>query len=74
MESIDTIISSSISYGPIEMASELTPGIPMDDIPGNNKSYVIFYIIGGVFIAVAGFYLYKKINEKNATQNIKEEL
>ena len=74
MESVDTIFSSSVSYGPIEMASELTQGISMNTLPGNNKSYNIYYIIGGVFIIVAGFYLYKKINEIKAAQNIKEEL
>ena len=74
MESIDTIISSSVSYGPIEMASELTPGISINTLPGNNKSYNIYYIIGGAFIAVAGFYLYKKVNEIKAAQSIKEEL
>ena len=74
MESIDTIIRSSVSYGPIEMASELTPGISINTLPGNNKSYNIYYIIGGVFIIVAGLYLYKKINEIKTAQNIDEEL
>ena len=74
MESIDTIISSSVSNGPIEMASELTPGISMNTLQGNNKSYFIYYIIGGTFIIVAGLYFYKKINEIKAAQNIKEEL
>ena len=74
MESIDTIIRSSVSYGPIEMASELNPGISMNTLPGNNKSYSIYYVIGGAFIIVGGLYLYKKINEIKAAQNIKEEL
>jgi len=74
MESIDTIISSSVSNGPIEMASELAPGISMNTLPGNNKSYIIYYIIGGALITVAGFYLYKKINEIKTAQNIDEEL
>ena len=74
MESIDTIIRSSVSYGPIEMASELTPGISMNTLPGNNKSYIIYYIIGGALITVAGIYLYKKVNEIKAAQSIKEEL
>ena len=74
MEGIDTIIRSSVSYGPIEMASELTPGISMNTLPGNNKPCIIYYIIGGSFIIVAGLYFYKKINEIKAAQNIKEEL
>ena len=74
MESIDTIISSSVSYGPVEMASGLNPGISINTLPGNNKSYTIYYIIGGSFIIVAGLYFYKKINEIKAAQNIKEEL
>ena len=74
MESVDTIFSSSVSYGPIEMASGLNPGIAMNTLPGNNKSYSIYYVIGGAFIIVGGLYLYKKINELNAAQKIKEEL
>ena len=74
MESIDTIISSSVSCGPIDIASGLNPGISINTLPGNNKSYNIYYIIGGAFIIMAGLYLYKKINEIKAAQSIKEEL
>lgn len=74
MESIETIIISSVPYGPIDMASKLTPDISMNNIPGNNNSNIIYYIIGGALIVVAGVYIYKKINELNAAQNIEEEL
>lgn len=74
MEGIETTMISYVPYGPIEMASELTPGISINTLPGNNKSYNIYYIIGGAFIIVGGLYFYKKLNEINAAQNIKKEL
>ncbi len=73
MESIDTIIRSSVSYGPSDMASELNPGISMNNLPGNNKSYIIYYIIGGALIAAAVYYLYNK-NKISGANNVKEEL